>query len=157
MTKWIDEARKHIGLKEKSGFNDHPLILDWWLRLGAKYLYKQAWCGLFVGQCIKAAGYPLPKHWYRAMDWLNWGVDIGAPCYGCVAILSRTGGGHVMFAVGFDEKGNVLGLGGNQGNAVTIQAFDPKRIVGYRMPVGTFHRAPLPLIRQKFLVSTNEA
>jgi uncharacterized protein (TIGR02594 family) len=158
MTKWIDEARKHIGLKEIVGKDTNLTIQSWLSKLRAWWRDDEtAWCGTYVAHCIKAAGYSLPKHWYRAMDWLNWGVDIGAPCYGCVAILSRKGGGHVMFAVGFDEKGNVLGLGGNQGNAVTIQAFDPKRIVGYRMPVGTFHRAPLPLIRQKFAVSTNEA
>jgi uncharacterized protein (TIGR02594 family) len=158
MTKWIDEAKKHIGLKEVTGLNDHPLILSWWVSLGAKWLYKQAWCGLFVAHCIKTAGYPLPKHWYRALDWLNWGVDIGnAPCYGCVGIVSRKGGGHVFFPVGHDEEGNIIGIGANQGNAVSIQAFDPERIVGYRMPVGTFHRAALPLIRHQYVVSRNEA
>lgn len=157
MTKWIDEAVKHIGLKEKTGYNDHPLLLDWWLRLGTKYLYKQAWCGLFVAICLKKAGYPLPKHWYRALDWLNWGVEIASPCYGCIVVFSRKGGGHVGFVVGRDENYRLMVLGGNQGDAVSIAPFESKRVAGYRMPVGTLGRGVLPTIHSKDRSSNNEA
>jgi uncharacterized protein (TIGR02594 family) len=157
MTKWIDEAKKHIGLKEISGKNDHPLLLGWWVKYGVKYLYKKAWCGLFTAHSIKSAGHPIPKHWYRALAWLDWGVDIGSPCYGCVVVFSRTGGGHVGFVVGKDDKGRLMVLGGNQGDSVSIAPFDLSRVAGYRMPIGTFHRGALPTLLSKESSSTNEA
>jgi uncharacterized protein (TIGR02594 family) len=157
MTKWIDEAKKHIGLKEISGKNDSPLLLDWWVKLGVKYLYKQAWCGLFTAHCLKAAGYALPKHWYRALDWLDWGVEIASPCYGCIVVFSRKGGGHVGFVVGMDNKGRLMVLGGNQGDVVSIAPFETSRVAGYRMPVGTLHRGALPTIHSVQATSVNEA
>ena len=155
--KWIDEAEKHIGLKELTGSNDHPLLLSWWITLGAKYLYKQAWCGTFVAHCMKIAGYPIPKHWYRAKDWLNWGHSVIEPVYGCVAVFTRDGGGHVGFVVGKDSLGRVMVLGGNQGNAVSIKPFDKSRVAGYRLPVGYESAKELPLMVTQLQSSTNEA
>lgn len=157
MTKWIDEAKKHIGLKEIKGLNDNPLILTWWISFGLKWLNKQAWCGLFVGHCIRVAGYPMPKHLYRAKDWLTWGVDVHTPCYGCVVVFNRVGGGHVGFCVGKDTQGRLMVLGGNQNNMVSIAPFTLDRVSGYRMPIGTFHRGALPTIHTKQESSKNEA
>jgi uncharacterized protein (TIGR02594 family) len=158
MTKWIDEARKHIGLKEIIGTGNNATIQLWLTKLKAWLKDDSvACCGVFTAHCIKTAGYPLPKHWYRALDWLNWGVEIGAPCYGCVVVFSRKGGGHVGFVVGMDKEGRLMVLGGNQGDAVSIAPFDVSRVAGYRMPVGTFHRGALPILVSKSASSTNEA
>ena len=46
------------------------------------------------------------------------------PAYGCVAVKKRTGGNHVMFIVGKDRQGRLMGLGGNQGNRVSIIPFN---------------------------------
>lgn len=158
MTKWIDEAYKHLGLKEVAGKGTNITIQSWLSTLRAWWRDDETpWCGTFVAHCIKTAGYSTPKHWYRAMDWLNWGVEIAAPCYGCVVVFSRTGGGHVGFVVGKDKKGHLVVLGGNQGNAVTVAPFEVDRVVGYRMPESTYSRSKLPLMAVAAGVSTNEA
>lgn len=121
---WIDEAKSHIGLKEIKGLQTNLTIKSWLLKLKAWWTDDEmAWCGTFVAHCIKFSGFSLPKHWYRALDWLNWGVEIGAPCYGCIVVFKRSGGGHVGFCVGKDRQGRLLILGGNQGDAVSIVPF----------------------------------
>jgi uncharacterized protein (TIGR02594 family) len=158
MTKWIDEAKKHIGLKEIIGAGNNKIIQSWLTNLKAWWNGDDtAWCGTYVAHCIKTAGYPLPKHWYRALDWLNWGVEIASPCYGCIVVFSRKGGGHVGFVVGMDNKGRLMVLGGNQGDVVSIAPFETSRVAGYRMPVGTLHRGALPTIHSVQATSVNEA
>jgi len=158
MGTWITEARKHIGLKEIKGKGTNLTIKSWLSNLRAWWSDDEtAWCGTFVAHCIKSAGYPLPKHWYRAKDWLNWGVDVGWPCYGCIVIFERKGGGHVGFVVGKDKTGRLMVLGGNQGDAVSVIPFDAARAVGYRLPVGIMSRITLPLMASNDLSSTNEA
>ena len=84
---------------------------------------------------MQKANLPIPKHWYRAKDWLNWGVDAHEPLVGAVAVLGRTGGGHVFFVT----KQNPLyvwGVGGNQAYGVNEAKFLRGRVLGYRWPVG---------------------
>jgi lysozyme family protein len=53
-----------------------------------------------------------------------------------VAVLSRTADpalGHVGFVVGWTD-GRLMLLGGNQGDAVTVAAFDRRRLLGLRRP-----------------------
>lgn len=158
MTKWIDEAKKHIGLKEIVGKGTNLTIQSWLSNLRAWWSDDEtAWCGTFTAHCIKVAGYQLPKHWYRAKDWLAWGLDVHTPCYGCVVVFNRVGGGHVGFVVGKDEQGRLMVLGGNQNNMVSIAPFTLDRVAGYRMPIGTFHRGALPTIHTKQESSKNEA
>lgn len=155
---WIDEARSHIGLKEIKGIETNLIIKKWLINLKAWWTDDStAWCGVFVAHCLKTAGFSLPKHWYRALDWLNWGVEISAPCYGCIVVFKRNGGGHVGFCVGKDKQGRLLILGGNQGDAVSIAPFRIERVVGYRMPVGVMSRPSLPIIVTTLESSTNEA
>jgi uncharacterized protein (TIGR02594 family) len=158
MTTWMSEARKHIGLKEIKGTGTNMTIKSWLSNLRAWWSDDETpWCGTFVASCMKAAGYPLPKHWYRAKDWLNWGVDIGSACFGCIVVFDRRGGGHVGFVVGKDKQGRLMILGGNQGDAVSVAPFDTARVIGYRMPVGVMSRITLPLMVSADLSSTNEA
>lgn len=39
-----------------------------------------------------------------------------------------------FFVIALTEEGHPVGLGGNQGNAVTIATFDKSRVLGYRIP-----------------------
>lgn len=155
---WIVEARKHIGLTEIKGQKTSAVIAGWLGKLKAWWTDDEtAWCGTYVAHCIKSANLPLPKHWYRAKDWLNWGQVINQPTYGAVAVFERKGGGHVGFVVGKDKLGNILVLGGNQGDAVNIKAFSAYRVAGYRWPKDV----PLPVKFQLAVgtgeLSTNEA
>lgn len=158
MTAWVREAQKHIGLKEIVGKADNLTIKSWLSNLRAWWSDDETpWCGVFAAHCMKIAGHPIPKHWYRAKDWLNWGHSIHTPVYGCIAVFTRTGGGHVGFVVGKDSLGRIMVLGGNQGNAVSIAPFDPNRVAGYRLPVGYESNEPLPLMVTELKSSTNEA
>lgn len=102
-------------------------------------------CGVFVAHCLSIAGRSIPKYWMRAKDYLNWGTELKSPAYGCIAVTSRKGGGHVFFVVGKTKSGKIVGFGGNQSNAVNLRAFDAKAIVGYRWPPTKDGVGSLPL------------
>lgn len=128
---WIAEARKHIGQREIGTSNTSSLIETWQsVLLGTKikkghWLYAQPWCGTYVAYCLKTAGIKYPKHWYRALDYLNYGAKLKRPAYGCVAVKTRNGGGHVCFVVGRDQRTNkIVCLGANQSNMVCLALYD---------------------------------
>lgn len=156
---WIQEGEKYIGLREIPGKAHAPQIIQWLIKLNAWWRDDETpWCGLFVAFCLMAAGIPIPKHWYRAKAYLDWGYPIDAPCYGCIVVFTRDGGGHVGFVVGKDELGRLMVLGGNQKNMVSIAPFNMSRVAGYRMPSAVYY-APraLPIIASTAASSTNEA
>lgn len=140
-----------------------------WFKLGGEWLWNalgsddsaSPWCGTFVGAVLRESGIPVAKHWYRARDWLNWGVTIADAVPGCVVVYEREGGGHVGFAVALDQKGRILTLGGNQGNRVSIAPFDRWRVLGYRWPVDHFAEltaaGKLPIVTSSGASSENEA
>ena len=139
---WIQWAHAHKGLREIPGARHEPRIAAWLTKLGAWWRDDETpWCGTFVAAAFDACGVPVARNWFRAKAWLDWGVPLAAPIPGAVVVFSRDGGGHVGFAVGKDTAGRLLVLGGNQGNAVSIAAFDVARAIGYRWPAGV----PLPL------------
>lgn len=163
---WLQEARKHIGQKEIPGKESNPWIFSMWQRLKGAAVWSwlgsddssAPWCGTFVAHCITSAGLPIPAHWYRAKAWLGWGQKVSFPVVGCVVVFERTGGGHVGFVVGKDWVGNLMVLGGNQGDAVNIRPFDMARVAGYRWPEHEVMKiGPLPLVGSDGKVSTNEA
>lgn len=122
---WIREAKRYVGLKETSGSNKHPTIDRWTNELNGKWVYGGAWCGVYIAHCLKAAGVRYPRHWYRALDYLNYGSKLKKPAYGCVAVKTRNGGGHVCFVVGRDKKTNKLVcLGGNQSDMVCYALYN---------------------------------
>lgn len=133
--KWLSEAKLHVGLKEIPGPKHNTTIQGWLSALGAWWKDDETpWCGVFVAHCMRQAGVKLPKHWYRAKGWLDWGKTLSTPAPGCVVVLERKGGGHVFFATGVNDRGYLVGIGGNQGNQVSVASFDPSRVVGYRWP-----------------------
>lgn len=156
--KWLTEARKDIGQRETLGPNDSPYIRAMLASLSATWLKGQPWCGGAVAKWMKSSGIKLPKHWYRAKGWLDWGTSLTVPCPGCVVVLERQGGGHVFIAIGRDKQGRIVGIGGNQGDSVSIAAFDTSRVVGYRWPAEVMAwSAGLPLVAHNGASSTGEA
>ncbi len=159
---WIEEAYKYIGQKEIAGIKSNSWILSLW-QLKDKWLgtddSKVPWCGAFVNYVLTNCGYSTIKTYYRARDWAKWGQSLPKPCAGCIVVFERTGGGHVGFLLGQDKSGNLLVLGGNQGDSVNIAAFDPNRAIAYRWP--NEKPAPqkfyLPITTAKVKLSTNEA
>lgn len=137
---WVAAARADMGQRETLGPNDSPWIRTMLARLGAKWLLGQPWCGGAVAKWMQDCGIDLPKHWYRAKAWSDWGVPLDHPAHGCVVVFERNGGGHVGLVVGEDPAGNLLVLGGNQSDSVNVRAFQRERVVAYRWPEGR----PLP-------------
>lgn len=155
---WLTEARRHIGTREIPGARHEPKILAWWraIRRGGIKDDETPWCAAFVGGVLEQCGI-VSSRFESARSYLTWGRPLHTAEIGAIAVLLRDGGGHVAFVVGRDAVGNVMLLGGNQGNAVAIAAFPTSRVVGYRWPlaVPTPTHAPLPLVGGS--LSTSEA
>lgn len=173
---WISIAKQYIGQKEIKGTKHNPIVLELWR--GAFDATKQAmpavfnndetpWCGGFVGGVLAKAGlaHHIPKAFAMARSWVNAGTKLDKPAYGCVVVFwrgTRSGqSGHVGFCVGQDSRGNLMILGGNQGDTVSIVPFDKGRVLGYRWCGTQAHPAPhrydLSLLASNGRVSTNEA
>ena len=122
---WIKEARNHLGLREIKGMKHNLTILAWLKKLKAWWMDDETpWCGTFIAHCLETAGVPYPKNWYQALDYLNYGAKLEKPCYGCVGVKKRKGGGHVTFIVGKTSNGKLVGLGGNQSDMVCYALYD---------------------------------
>lgn len=135
---WLARARGHIGVREVPGKGDNPVIQRWLRGLRAWWSDDATpWCGTFCAAMLQPDRVDLPKHWYRARAWLEFGHRIPLPALGCIVVFERDGGGHVGFVVGYDERGRVMVLGGNQGDAVSIAPFDRSRVLGFRWPIGS--------------------
>lgn len=162
---WITEARKFVGLTEIPGKQHNPTIVNWLSTLRAWWSDDETpWCGTFVAHCCREAGRDVPANWFRALAWQDAGTRLSTPAFGCIAVFSRVGGGHVGFVVGRDRQGNIMVLGGNQGNKVSIARFDPARVTAYVWPSeGGTNKSParerfnLPYLVAGGALSTNEA
>lgn len=156
---WLTIGRKYVGLREVPGKTTAPTIARWLRRLGAWWQDDETpWCGTFVAGVLDEAGIPRARDWFRARAWLDWGASCGGPMFGAIVVFHRAGGGHVGFLVGRDERGRLMVLGGNQGNAVTVAPFDAARVLGYRWPWPVDPDGRLPLVASNGApVSRNEA
>lgn len=133
---WLDIARPLTGLHEVPGQQHAPEILAMWRAIKRSGIQSDEvpWCAAFVGACLERAGIRSSR-FESAASYLTWGVRLDGPAHGCIVVFSRTGGGHVGFVVGRDPAWNLLVLGGNQGDQVSIKAFPVERVTGYRWPV----------------------
>ena len=133
---WLAIARPLLGLHEIHGPEHSPEILGMWRAIKRSGIQSDEvpWCAAFVGACLERAGIRSSR-FESAASYLTWGVRLDGPAHGCIVVFSRDGGGHVGFVVGQDAAGNLLVLGGNQGDSVSIKAFHRDRVTGYRWPV----------------------
>ena len=141
---WIAELRKHLGLAEIVGAKHNPVLQSWLKDMGKYSKENKAWysddetpwCGAAVGHALGVAGRFVVPDWYRAKAWGNDALmtRLTKPAYGCIATKTRKGGGHVFFVVGRDKQGRILGLGGNQGNCVSVVPFAESELDGFWWP-----------------------
>ena len=155
---WLIEARKHLGLKEIKGPNHHPDILQMWkdIKRGGIKDDETPWCAAFVGAMLERVGIRSTR-FESAKSYLTWGNQLVEPVVGCIVVFTRDGGGHVGFVVGQDRQGNLLVLGGNQGDEVNIRAFPRSRAQAYRYPEGRMLTEPLLPVLSDAALSRNEA
>lgn len=158
--KWVNEAKKFMGLKEIKGEEDASEIVKFWADIKNSGIKddETPWCAAFVGACLERSGLKSTCSG-GSQSYLNWGEVLVEPIKDCIVIFKRNGGGHIGFVVGKDARGNIMVLGGNQSDAVNIKAFNPARVVGYRFPSG-IARSPhseLPILASNGELSVNEA
>ena len=131
---YLTRARRDIGVREIKGPRHNARISQMLQRLGAWWRDDETpWCAAYVGGVLERSGITSSR-FESAASYLNWGVKLDKPAYGCVVVFSRDGGGHVGFVVGQQANGDLMVLGGNQSDAVNIRAFSTSRVSGYRWP-----------------------
>jgi uncharacterized protein (TIGR02594 family) len=161
---WIATARRYLGQREVKGPHHNPHVLRWWKSIGAPFKDDETpWCGAFVGGVLSDTGIKPVAGGASARAWLKLPVKLDRPAMGSIVIFYRGdpngGSGHVGFVVGRDRAGNLMVLGGNQGDAINIKPFSRSRVLGYRWP-GVYpyeERFTLPLLASDGRLSTNEA
>lgn len=132
-------SRRYVGvIKERPGQDHHPAI-QWWLelcRFGRNASDETPWCSAFVN--FMAWQFDLPRsESARARSWLDVGIPVAieeAIAGFDVVVLARPpnpASGHVGFYDSHSVQ-TVSLLGGNQANAVNVQAFDRARVLGVR-------------------------
>jgi uncharacterized protein (TIGR02594 family) len=143
---WFSVATHFRGITEVHGSVDNPKILEMFRISGHPEIKddETPWCAAFVGACLRLAGYRSSGS-LGARSYQRFGDDLGSkPQRGCIVVFWRgdpnAATGHVAF---FDrEEGDrVFVLGGNQGDAVSIDPYPKSRVLAYRWPTET---APLP-------------
>lgn len=162
---WLDLARSYLGQREIPGPKSNPLIIRWWEAIKAPFRDDLTpWCGAFVGGVLAQCSLPVVSGAASARSWLRLPTKLDRPAVGAVVIFWRGNpkgaSGHVGFVAGKDQRGNLMVLGGNQGDAVTIRPFDTARVLGYRWPGQgnpLQERFTLPIIGSDGRVSTDEA
>lgn len=164
---WLQKARAYVGQREIHGPHHNPNILDWFKDVGTGIKDDETpWCGAFVGGVLAEAGIKPVAGGASSQAWLRLPVKLDRPALGCIVIFWRnspnSGLGHVGFVVGKDQHGNIMVLGGNQGDMVSIKPFalsgPNARIKGFRWP-GTAplaERYNLPLLNSDGTLSRNE-
>tara|TARA_R110000772_G_scaffold143235_1_gene252748 strand:- start:16903 stop:18162 length:1260 start_codon:yes stop_codon:yes gene_type:complete len=163
LPEWYRLAQREIGQTEIKGRRHNPNIIDYWddAELGFDD-DETPWCAGFVGAMLERAGINGTGSG-MARSYEHWGQKLRAPTLGCVVTFWRgskqSGSGHVAFFAGFDSKGNIMCLGGNQSDAVNIKPFSDSRITGYYWPESVSIPAirNQPILRSDGKLSTNES
>jgi len=164
-TPWLKLAASYIGTKEIPGAQHNNLILGWWKWIRAPFTDDETpWCAAFVGGVLEQCNIRSSRS-AAAKSYLGWGAQLKEPAVGAIVVFWRgkPNGpfGHVGFVAGRDKFGNIMVIGGNQNDAVTVKPFALSRVLSYRWPA-TIARPisgfkTLPLWESDGLVSTNEA
>ncbi len=134
---WLDHAWADLGVLERPGGASNPRVLAYYRDAGHPEVRSDAvaWCAAFLGACLQRAG-TTPTGSLLARSYLDWGHPLETPALGCIVVLSRgsdPGQGHVGFLIGMTATHLYL-LGGNQSDAVRVDAFDRDRLLSLRWP-----------------------
>ena len=150
---WLLEMRSMNGMTEVPGTADNAKILAMADEIAAAFPEMQSyckqynhdsipWCGLTVADCMAVSGIrpPFGNSDTKKFLWANsWANDpnyekISTPRLGCIVVLTRSGGGHVTLYESTRGDGMLMCRGGNQSDAINVQAFSKSNVVGYFWP-----------------------
>lgn len=131
-------AINEIGVTEIIGAKHNQQILNYAKEAGFTWVKddETAWCSIFLNWIAKKCGLT-GSNKMDARSWLNVGTKIINPEPGDVVVYWRESitswKGHVGIFLGFSKDGTrVYTLGGNQGNAVSISAYNADEVLGFR-------------------------
>lgn len=138
-------AQRFVGIKEVPGSTANPQILAM-LKLDVTWPGDDSvpWCSGFINYVAWLLRLPRSKS-LLARSWLTIGevIELEIAEAGFDVVIFKRGGanqpgphvidapGHVGFFAGIEGK-NVLVLGGNQGDSVSIGSYPKSRLLGVR-------------------------
>ena len=138
MNNLLHVAINEIGIREIKGTKHNKRILEYASQSYFKHIKddETPWCSIFVNWVAKQAGLSTSKS-AAARSWLHVGFETHNPEPGDIVVFWReridSRKGHVGIYLGYSKDGSrVYVLGGNQGDAVSISAYDADRILGFR-------------------------
>jgi uncharacterized protein (TIGR02594 family) len=165
---WLQAGIKLIGTREGAGARDNKVLIDWAKQEGgdiaAAYTHDSIpWCALFADHCLTLAGIKGPGTLW-ALDFAGkWpSIRLSGPAVGAFAPMLRDGGGHIIQVAGRDQHGNIMGLGGNQSDQVSIVPFPLSRLnKGFWWPSSVplpdhTGMASLPIVKSDGRLSSSE-
>ena len=134
-----DLAAGYLGIEEWPGARHNPAIVKFAADVGHSWVQddETPWCASFVGAVLAQAGLPHTGR-LNARSYLEWGepVPLAEAERGDVVVFWRgspdSWQGHVGFFGGRNPSGDIMVLGGNQGNAVSVAAYPQSRLLGVR-------------------------
>jgi len=140
---WLEAGMKLLGTHEGVGSKDNKVLIDWAKEEGGdiakEYTHDSIpWCALFANHILTHVGLKGTETLW-ALDFAGkWpSIKLMGPAVGAFAPMLRDGGGHITVVVGKDQAGRIMGLGGNQSDAVTIAPFALSRLnKGFWWPEG---------------------
>ena len=98
---------------------------------------QTAWCAAWLNAVFESQGVQGTGK-LNARSFLDFGEEVSEPSVGDVVVFSRGDPngwqGHVGLFAGYDEKGNIKVLGGNQSRQVSVQSYSKDRLLGFRRP-----------------------
>jgi uncharacterized protein (TIGR02594 family) len=135
--RWLALAWGDLGVAETPGADHTARVVRYYADVGHAQITNDetAWCAAFLGACLERAGIASTRS-LMARSYLAWGQPLDEFRPGAVAVLSRTADptlGHAGFLVG-ETTDQIILLGGNQNDAVTVEAFPRARLLGLRWP-----------------------
>lgn len=144
LPQWMVIAAGELFQREIAGEQHNPRIVEYHQATTLRATTDEVpWCASFVSWCLGKAAVSSTRS-ARARSYEGWGQpcppDRLAP--GAVVVFWRgkskgAGTGHVGFYVGGDvASGRIWVLGGNQGDAVSIQPYSTAKVLGFRWPEG---------------------
>ena len=137
--KWLSIALDELsdGVVEVPGDGDNPRIVEFHSYTTLKATDDEtAWCSAFLCFCMEKGGYASTKS-AAARSWLNWGTPCPRDRIGAVVILKRgtsTWQGHVTLFLGRTPNGNLICLGANQNDSVSVSVYSKQDLLGMRWP-----------------------
>jgi len=149
---WMVAARAFIGIKEIRGSEHTPEILEMFRLAGHSWVSddETPWCAAAANAALALAGFEGTGQ-LNARSFLNFGEEISTPRIGDIVVFWRvkpdSWQGHVGFFAGFSRDGDIICLGGNQGDEFNFSQYQRERLLGYRRPV---KRLPEPVVSDLF-------